>query len=48
LQEHKKSFDNEGDPIGQCLAAMLVAQTLHQEPNEVGCRKQPSDIDKAF
>jgi hypothetical protein len=35
LQEHKKSFDNEGDPIGQCLAAMLVAQTLNQEPNEI-------------
>ena len=35
LQEHKKSFDNEGDPIGQCLVAMLVAQTLNQEPNEI-------------
>lgn len=30
LQEHKKSFDNEGDPIGQCLAAMLVGQALNQ------------------
>ncbi len=29
LQEHKKTFDNEGDPIGQCLAAMLVGQVLN-------------------
>ena len=34
LQEYKKQLDLKGDPAGQCLAAMLVAQELndHQHP----------------
>lgn len=30
LHEYKQAFDNSGDPAGQCLAAMLVAQELNQ------------------
>lgn len=29
LQEYKKNVDPNGDPFGQCLAAMLVAQELN-------------------
>jgi hypothetical protein len=29
LHEYKRAFDNSGDPAGQCLAAMLVAQELN-------------------
>jgi hypothetical protein len=30
FQEYKRETDPNGDPIGQVLAAMLVAQTIHQ------------------
>lgn len=30
LQEYKKNVDPNGDPFGQCLAAMLVAQELNE------------------
>jgi len=29
FHEYKKEIDNEGDPQGQCLAAMMVAQELN-------------------
>jgi hypothetical protein len=29
FQEYKRDLDNSGDPAGQCLAAMLVGQTLN-------------------
>lgn len=31
LQENKKSFQSSGEPMGQCLAAMIVAQQLKQD-----------------
>lgn len=38
FQEYKKEKDPDGDPAGQCLAAMLVAQTLNQDDLPVyGC-----------
>jgi len=38
FQEYKKFKNPEGDPAGQCLAAMLVAQTLHQNDQPIyGC-----------
>jgi hypothetical protein len=38
LQEYKKEKDPNGDPAGQCLAAMLVAQELNQHQHPVyGC-----------
>lgn len=41
LQEYKKERDAEGDPAGQCLAAMLAAQTLNQNLHPVyGCYVQ--------
>lgn len=37
--EYKKEKDPEGDPAGQCLAAMLAGQTLNGNPHEsvYGC-----------
>lgn len=32
FHEYKKEIDTSGDPIGQCLAAMLVGQELSQTP----------------
>jgi len=41
LQEYKKERDAEGDPAGQCLAAMLVAQVLNENLLPVyGCYVQ--------
>lgn len=38
FQEYKRYKDPEGDPAGQCLAAMLVAQSLNQTEHPVyGC-----------
>ncbi|MDM8530122.1 hypothetical protein QUF63_03060 [Anaerolineales bacterium HSG25] len=38
LQEYKPEKDPEGDPVAQCLAAMLVAQELNQHQYPVyGC-----------
>jgi hypothetical protein len=38
FQEYKKEKDPDGDPAGQCLAAMLVAQELNQHQHPVyGC-----------
>jgi hypothetical protein len=38
FQEYKKKKDPNGDPAGQCLAAMLVAQELNQNEKTVyGC-----------
>ncbi len=38
LQEYKPERDPEGDPVAQCLAAMLVAQALNQHQWSVyGC-----------
>jgi hypothetical protein len=38
FQEYKKSFEQKGDPAGQCLAAMLVAQELNEHKYPVyGC-----------
>jgi hypothetical protein len=38
LQEWKREKDPDGDPAGQCLAAMLVAQELNQNQHPVyGC-----------
>lgn len=38
LQEYKRERDPDGDPAGQCLAAMLVAQTLNENQMPVyGC-----------
>lgn len=31
FQEYKRNIDPNGDPAGQCLAAMLVGQTLNQQ-----------------
>jgi len=35
LNEYKKSFEFRGEPVGQCLAAMLVAQTINHNSNPV-------------
>lgn len=39
FQKYKKEKDPNGDPAGQCLAAMLVGQTLNGNPTETiyGC-----------
>ncbi len=39
FQEYKREKDPNGDPAGQCLAAMLVGQTLNNSTDEViyGC-----------
>ncbi len=38
LHEYKKEVDPSGDPISQCLAAMLVAQELNKNANPIyGC-----------
>ncbi|MDM8551591.1 hypothetical protein QUF72_16005 [Desulfobacterales bacterium HSG2] len=38
FQEYKREKDPEGDPAGQCLAAMLVAQELNEHTHPVyGC-----------
>lgn len=39
FQEYKREKDPNGDPAGQCLAAMLVGQTLNEEINKpvYGC-----------
>lgn len=38
LHEYKKEVDPSGDPISQCLAAMLVAQSLNQTDKPIyGC-----------
>jgi hypothetical protein len=39
FQEYKKEKDPNGDPAGQCLAAMLVGQSLNDNANTVvyGC-----------
>ena len=38
FQEYKKFKDPNGDPVGQCLAAMLVAQELNETKHPVyGC-----------
>ena len=39
FQEYKREKDPHGDPAGQCLAAMLVGQTLNNSMDEViyGC-----------
>lgn len=34
FQEYKKERDPEGDPAAQCLAAMLVGQTLNNNTNK--------------
>ena len=41
LQEYKKERDPQGDPAGQCLSAMLVAQVLNENLRPVyGCYVQ--------
>jgi hypothetical protein len=38
LQEYKPEKDPEGDPVGQCLVAMLVGQSLNQDNKPIyGC-----------
>lgn len=39
FQEYKREKDPDGDPAAQCLAAMLVGQTLNGRPDEpiYGC-----------
>lgn len=38
LQEYKRQTDPDGDPRGQCLIAMLAAQTLNQNKHPIyGC-----------
>ncbi|MDM8518504.1 hypothetical protein QUF64_00550 [Anaerolineales bacterium HSG6] len=38
FQEYKRETDPEGDPAGQCLAAMLVAQEINQHQIPIyGC-----------
>ncbi len=38
FQEYKKHKEPDGDPAGQCLAAMLVAQTLNETSQPIyGC-----------
>ena len=38
FQEYKRNLDPNGDPAGQCLAAMLVGQALNQYPFPIyGC-----------
>ena len=38
LQEYKKSMEQKGDPAGQCLAAMLVAQEMNEHRTAIyGC-----------
>lgn len=39
FHEYKKEIDNSGDPAGQCLAAMLVGQTLNLPEKKIiyGC-----------
>ncbi|HNL08359.1 MAG: hypothetical protein JNM36_05655 [Chitinophagales bacterium] len=36
--EYKKDTDPKGDPLGQCLSAMIVGQKLNEDPNPIyGC-----------
>jgi len=35
FHEYKKELDNQGDPYGQCLAAMLVAQELNNNKKPI-------------
>jgi len=35
LNEYKKSFEFRGEPIGQCLAAMLVSHTINNDNNPI-------------
>lgn len=35
FQEYKKNIDPNGDPYGQCLAAMLVARELNQREHPI-------------
>lgn len=35
LHEYKKSLENAGEPAGQCMAAMLAAQTLNDNPQQI-------------
>jgi len=35
FHEYKKEIDNEGDPQGQCLAAMMVAQELNNNTKPI-------------
>jgi len=38
FSEYKRLIDPNGDPAGQCLAAMLVGQALNEEPHPIyGC-----------
>lgn len=38
FQEYKKDIDPDGDPAGQCLAAMLVAQAINEDDKPIyGC-----------
>ncbi|OQY41851.1 MAG: hypothetical protein B6242_16815 [Anaerolineaceae bacterium 4572_78] len=38
FQEYKREQDPEGDPAGQCLAAMLVAQEMNEHKHPIyGC-----------
>ncbi|OQY46959.1 MAG: hypothetical protein B6242_06370 [Anaerolineaceae bacterium 4572_78] len=38
FQEYKKSMEQKGDPAGQCLAAMLVAQEMNEHQTAIyGC-----------
>jgi len=38
FSEYKRLIDPNGDPAGQCLAAMLVGQALSEEPHPLyGC-----------
>ncbi len=38
FHEYKKSFEQKGDPAGQCLAAMLVAQEMNEHQHAIyGC-----------
>jgi hypothetical protein len=44
FQEYKKETDPEGDPAGQTLAAMLVAQELNEHQHPVyGCHVKGRD-----
>lgn len=56
FQEYKKELDPNGDPAGQALAAMLVGQTMEENPNVMyGCYVVGSiwkfivlDVDKKY
>jgi hypothetical protein len=38
FQEYKREIDPDGDPAGQCLAAMLVAQAINKDEKPIyGC-----------